>query len=201
VRITVDIDSLGSFDWKPGESDPLAIGDLVLSLDVDQPAGRSLSVRLLDSFSNPLVGRPVRLQVVQDDAPVLDAGPADTGASSDSGSSDTGPGDAAAGDIAAADVPTTDARIADVSAGDSGASDGGVNKALSLLGEGAPVQVVAGDGLVRHQISHRFVLWVQPCAPMKRAWRAFVCSQAPWAAGSWCWIRPASLSAPTRPPP
>ena len=91
AHVTLDIETLGTLEWASGQGDPLAVADRVLFLDVDQPAGRLLRVRLLDGFDNPLSGRNVALEVVQDEPPATDAGPpADSGAIDSGAPSDTG---------------------------------------------------------------------------------------------------------------
>ena len=130
AHVTLDIETLGTLEWASGQGDPLAVADRVLFLDVDQPAGRLLRVRLLDGFDNPLSGRNVALEVVQDEPPATDAGPpADSGAVDSGEPGDTGAVDSGLlADIGAApDAAPGDAGISDATDG-----DGGANKVLSL---------------------------------------------------------------------
>ncbi len=116
----------------------------MLFLDVDQPAGRLVRVRLLDGFDNPLSGRNVALEVVQEAPPVTDAGPPvdsgaqDTGYVLDTGAPDTG--------LALDSGAAVDAGLGDSGASDAAAGDGGANKLLSRTLDASPVRLALSDG-------------------------------------------------------
>ena len=70
AQVLVEIEGLGSFDWQTGQGlDPLENDATRLVLDKNQTAGRTLSVRLLDTFGNALDGVPVQLEVLRPGAP------------------------------------------------------------------------------------------------------------------------------------
>ena len=154
AQITVDVDTMGTFEWEPGQADPLAVDGRVLKLDVNEVNGRMVRVRLLDDYGNPLADRTVRLSLRGSDEPITDAGPGDgpADAALDSGRGDLGvldaaPSDAQPNDAAGTDQGLRDAGISDTPNTDSpGRGDGGGNKPLNTLGDVGPVQVVASQG-------------------------------------------------------
>ncbi|MEE2835392.1 MAG: hypothetical protein VYB65_05160, partial [Myxococcota bacterium] len=152
AQVLVEIEGLGSFDWQTGQGlDPLENDATRLVLDKNQTAGRTLSVRLLDTFGNALDGVPVQLEVLRPGAPPsggADAGPSlDAGASVPDGSvaPDASPGDSGArADLGGALDAGSERDAGDAGAvRDVGDGDGGLNKPLSLAPDESPALLAA----------------------------------------------------------